>query len=159
MRFQAPDCRDNQRLILSKITPPKEATLTNENDLPLVFDGDAISPALEESLVDTLVTKCESLQAECLTLLNRAVSAEEQADAFRRCLDGIQPIHPGPYLFEFSDFEDWCDFAQSRFKNAGEDSTSTICLDRLGRTCWRGKDFQQAHDDETFPVKVFSLRR
>jgi hypothetical protein len=71
----------------------------------------------------------------------------------------VGPLVTGPYLFEFTDFDDWCDHARARFKRSGHDSTSTICLDRQGRTCYRGKDFMQARDESTFPVRVFSLWR
>lgn len=68
-------------------------------------------------------------------------------------------ITTGALLFEFSDYEDWCDTAQVRFKRAGHNSTNTICLDAQNRTCFRGKDFMQARDEGTFPVRVFSLFR
>jgi len=48
--------------------------LTDKSDLPLIFVGDELSPALEESLVDTLVTKCETLQARVATVETILVS-------------------------------------------------------------------------------------
>ena len=62
--------------------------------------GDAISPALEKSLVDTLVTKCEALQAETKRL---EVEALNWRGSFVMLANTINPEEDKPALVAAKD--------------------------------------------------------
>jgi hypothetical protein len=64
----------------------------------------------------------------------------------------------GDKVFEFFDFDDWCDTASKKFSNAGLSTANTICVDSLGRICLSGKEFMRARDEGTWPIKVFPSR-
>jgi hypothetical protein len=67
----------------------------------------------------------------------------------------------GKKLFEFTSFDNWCNTAQRKFKNAGfgpgQAVHSAICLDQKGRVCTCGKHFMTARDDNSFPIEVFLI--
>jgi len=64
-------------------------------------------------------------------------------------------ITVGDEVFQFSDFENWCDTAKRKFSSAGLHSEDTICVDSWGRVCICGKEFMRARDDGSYPVRVF----
>ena len=59
-------------------------------------------------------------------------------------------------LFQFDDYDDWVNWASRRFRIHGVSSADTHCLDAKDRLCAIGKDFMQARDENTFPVRVFA---
>lgn len=59
-------------------------------------------------------------------------------------------------LFEFTSHRDWELHASARFANHGVSSGNTVCLDAKQRECWTGREFKRAHDQGTYPVKVFA---
>jgi hypothetical protein len=65
-------------------------------------------------------------------------------------------ITVGDEVFRFSNFEDWCDTARYKFESSGLSSHDAICVDARGRLCFKGKDFMQARDDRSFPIRVFA---
>jgi len=64
----------------------------------------------------------------------------------------------GDKVFEFNDFEDWCDTAKIKFKNAGLRGENAVCVDTHGRICLSGKEFGRARDQGAWPVEVFEAR-
>ncbi|MVA32636.1 hypothetical protein [Agrobacterium vitis] len=66
----------------------------------------------------------------------------------------LQPI----ILGQFDTFNDWVDHAQralTGFKGSVGEELKPICIDNVGRRCNVGKDFMQARDECTFPVRYF----
>ena len=57
------------------------------------------------------------------------------------------------YLFHFIGMNDWIDHAQMRFRNHGHTAESTICVDRNGLVCVRGKQFGEA----AYPISVYAV--
>lgn len=61
-------------------------------------------------------------------------------------------------LFSFSDMLDWVRHARRRFEDAGTTSKDTICIDAKGRIVSGGYGFQQASENQGYPVKVYSTQ-
>lgn len=66
-------------------------------------------------------------------------------------------IQVGDELFRFTSHQQWCDKARSWFKNRNATNYNTVCIDAANRICATGKEFGRARDEETFPVKVYSI--
>lgn len=49
---------------------------------------------------------------------------------------------------QFKDFQQWVN-------RAGEWLEGAVCVDALGRHCFKGKEFMRARDEGTFPVRFF----
>lgn len=64
-------------------------------------------------------------------------------------------VELGDEMFMFSTFDNWCDTAQHKFKNAGVRSNDVLALDSKGRICQKGFEFMRARDEEAFPVRVY----
>lgn len=63
----------------------------------------------------------------------------------------------GPLLFQFTSFQQWVNKATSWFDNSGAPTKDTICIDAMGRVCYRGKEFMRARDEKTFPITVYHI--
>jgi len=64
----------------------------------------------------------------------------------------------GDKVFEFTDFDNWCDTAKKKFENEGLLAANAVCVDSDGRICLSGKEFMRARDQGTWPVQVFKAR-
>jgi hypothetical protein len=72
-------------------------------------------------------------------------------------LDGVV-IKLGAELFQFDDYENWCDTAKRKFKKANKHSNDVICLDTQNRICGWGEHFMKARDENAFPIKCYAIR-
>lgn len=61
----------------------------------------------------------------------------------------------GDALFNFTDFDNWCDTARVKFAQAGMTWKDVLCVDAFGRICLKGKEFMRARDEGAFPVTVY----
>lgn len=67
-------------------------------------------------------------------------------------------IKLGAELFQFDDYENWCDTAKRKFKKANKHSNDVICLDTQNRICGWGEHFMKARDENAFPIKCYAIR-
>lgn len=67
-------------------------------------------------------------------------------------------VQLGEELFLFHNFDNWCDTAKRKFRDADVQSVEVICLDTKGRICGWGKHFMDAARDGTFPVRAYRVR-
>ncbi len=70
----------------------------------------------------------------------------------------LATIQPGPYLFEFSSYQDWVNRAHRLWRQHGVASDLTVCIDMNGRVCTFGRDFSVAENDGAYPVRVYMIR-
>ncbi len=61
----------------------------------------------------------------------------------------------GEPLFQFHDFDHWCDTAKVQFFRHGVRGDQCLLIDARGRVVTRGREFERARVDGTFPVKVY----
>ncbi len=66
-------------------------------------------------------------------------------------------IQVGPELFTFSNVTNWCNKAQSRYRECGLPLHKTVAIDAKGRICVSGLEFMRAGQDETYPITVFAI--
>ena len=67
-------------------------------------------------------------------------------------------IWVGNEVFEFADYDNWCDTAKVKFSRAGLRGDNAVCVDARGRICLSGKEFMRARDQGTWPVKVYPAK-
>lgn len=67
-------------------------------------------------------------------------------------------ITVGAEVFQFSDFNNWCDTAREKFRATGLSSKDVVCVDNQGRICRSGEEFMRARDDGSFPARVFKIK-
>lgn len=67
-------------------------------------------------------------------------------------------IKLGAELFQFDDYENWCDTAKRKFKKAKVHTNDVICLDTQNRICGWGEHFMKARDENAFPIKCYAIR-
>lgn len=60
-------------------------------------------------------------------------------------------------LFRFDNQAEWVSKAQSWFRGCGIPCGSYICVDAIGRVCTKGKEFNRAMREETYPIVVYEL--
>lgn len=80
-------------------------------------------------------------------------------DKIEQAAEAATPVvRLGPKLFEFTNFDNWCNTAKRKFKRAGISSGRSLCIDRQGRVCGWGEHFMKAQAEDAFPVSVYLLR-
>jgi len=60
-------------------------------------------------------------------------------------------------LFDFENFDNWCDTAKGKYGNSGYHSHDLIAIDNKNRVCRCGREFMRARDEKSFPVTVHLL--
>lgn len=60
-------------------------------------------------------------------------------------------------LFRFDNQAQWVSKAQSWFRECGVPRDAYICVDAVGRVCTKGKEFNRAMREETYPIVVYEL--
>jgi hypothetical protein len=73
-------------------------------------------------------------------------------------MNEIRKATLGKFLFKFDDFDNWCDTAREKFSDSGHKGEDTVCMDEKGRVCKWGEHFMRARDDNSFPIRVYSIR-
>ena len=60
-------------------------------------------------------------------------------------------------LFRFDSQAKWVSKAQSWFRGCGVTRDAYICIDAIGRVCTKGKEFNRAMREDTYPIVVYEL--